>query len=77
MNLSKDELNRLTYLLGKYRLDQLTTSEEKEVRVLVAKEVGRSLPEPIKHICQIGLVVVGIAKLTEDFEKLKAQIKSE
>ncbi len=77
MILSRDELNRLSFLLGKYRLDHLATSEEEEVRVLVAKEMGRSLPEPIKHICQIGLIIVGIDKLSEDLEKLKTLIKSE
>ncbi len=66
MKLSKDELYRLSYLLGKYRRDQLITNEENEVKILVVKVLGHSLPKySFEDIVATGLIIIACYKLFE------------
>jgi hypothetical protein len=68
MSLSNYEFNKLEYLLGKSRAENLSSDEELKLRELISIEQPSAEDNSLDELIKIGLVLVGIyllAKLLE------------
>jgi len=74
MNLTKEELNRLAFLLGKYRHVILNKDEISEIRNIINKEQEhKSLV--LEETLELGCIIVGAYTILETYEKMKANYK--
>lgn len=68
MSLTNSEFNDLEYLLGKSRVDKLSSDEELKLRELILIEQPSAKDNSLDELIKIGLILVGIyllAKLLE------------
>ncbi len=65
MNLTPQELERMEYLLGKSRLNHLTTQEEYSLRNLIAKENPSAKNNSLDDLIKLGLILVGLYILSK------------
>ncbi len=63
MNLTPQEINRMEYLLGKFRLSSLTHHEKSELRYLISKEQPLAKNSPLDELIERGLILVGLYTL--------------
>lgn len=77
MHLSKEDLKRLCFLLGKQRHDGLLDEEKKELTELVLIESPDFDLIPFENIIKFGFVIVGIHTVFEEFEKELSNGKKE
>ncbi len=75
MNLSKEELNRMAFLLGKSKHLILDGKEDFELRVLISKE--QECPLSFDKMIELGCIIVGAYTILETYEKLKEKIYKE
>ncbi len=69
MNLTKDEVNRMAFLLGKSKYFILNIKEHDELRYLINKE--KPCPVSFGQMIQLGLMIVGTYTTLETYEKMK------
>lgn len=69
MNLTKDEIDKMSFLLGKSKYFILNIEECNELRTLINKE----LPCPLNFdkMIKSGLIIVGTYTILEAYEKMK------
>ena len=68
MSLTNSEFNKLEYLLGKSRVEKLSSDEELKLRELILIEQPSAEDNSLDELIKIGLILVGIyllAKLLE------------
>ena len=63
MFLSDPEFDRLEYLLGKHRLDKLSSDEEYEVKQFILKEYPSMQDSSFEEIVNTGLFIIGVRQL--------------
>lgn len=68
MSLTKTEFNKMEYLLGKAKVQGLTPSEERELRMYVSKERPSAKNSSLEDLIALGLILVGIYLLIKAFE---------
>lgn len=74
MNLTKEELNRLAFLLGKYRHVILNKDEISEMRNLINKEQEHN-SMVMEDTIELGCIIVGAYTILEAYEKMKEENK--
>jgi len=60
MNLAPQETEKLEYLLGKSKFNDLTKKEESELRYLITKEQPSAEDSSLEELIKLGLVLVGL-----------------
>jgi len=60
MNLIPQETEKLEYLLGKSKFNDLTKKEESELRYLITKEQPSAEDSSLEELIKLGLVLVGL-----------------
>ncbi|WP_048152955.1 hypothetical protein [Methanolacinia paynteri] len=70
MTLTKNQLKRMEYLIGKKRANgYLDITEENELRSLISKENPNAQNANIDDLVALGLIIVGAYLLYKIFEK--------
>ncbi len=69
MNISKEEINRLSFLLGKSKYLILNLGETLEIRTLISKE--QNCPLNFDDMVETGLIIVGMNYIMEEYNKMK------
>ncbi len=69
MNITKDEVNRMSFLLGKSKNFVLNVNEHHELRTLIDKE--QICPLEFDKMINLGLIIVGTYTVLETYEKIK------
>ena len=65
MNLAPQETEKLEYLLGKSKFNDLTKKEESELRYLITKEQPSAEDSSLEELIKLGLVLVGLYYLAK------------
>ncbi len=65
MNLTPQEVERMEYLLGKSRLNHLTSQEQYALRDLIAKENPSAKDNSLDELIKFGLILVGLYILSK------------
>lgn len=68
MPLSRTEFKKMEYLLGKSRLEGLSSQEEKELKNLIIEEQPSAQDSTLDDLITIGLILVGIYALYKILE---------
>lgn len=71
MNLTEEEFNRMSFLLGKSRHIILTKEEYTELRYLINKE--QVPPIDFDKTIELGCIIVGAYTILETYEKMKEE----
>ncbi len=69
IKLTKNEFNRIAFLLGKSEQLILTSNEEAELRNLISKEC--TCPTIYYEMIKKGLIIVGMYHTMDEYNKMK------
>lgn len=72
MNLNKEEITRLSYLLGKFKHLSINTIERDEIKNILTKEYKQS-PDSIDGLINLGLICVGMYNVLTEYNKLNKE----